>query len=80
MFTVPLRTQLANPLTTPCHARACSIMQLDQLVRQPTEQRLINSASFLKSQLPARLENHIYRLKVRSAASSVPFAGHLLPA
>lgn len=47
-------------------------MQLEQLVRQPTEQRLINSASFLKSQLPARLENHIYRLKVRSAASSVP--------
>jgi hypothetical protein len=56
-------------LTTPCRppvaAPACSITQLEQLVRQPTEQRLINSASFLKSQLPARLENHIYRLKVR---------------
>lgn len=49
-------------------ALSCSISQLDTLVRQPALPLLVNSATFLKTQLPARLENHIYRLQVGMCA------------
>ncbi len=55
-------------LQRPNYVQPISIQQLDSLCRDPTLERLVNSASFMKQQVPARLENHIYRLKVRTEA------------
>jgi hypothetical protein len=64
LTSMPPQPQSPNPL---CHLThlfpAHSLSQLEQLVRQPILRRVTNSATFLKSQLPARLENHIYRLR-----------------
>jgi len=59
---VPQLSCVAMLGVSPCVS--CSINQLDTLVRQPSLRLLVNSATFLKTQLPARLENHIHRLKV----------------
>lgn len=53
----------AEQLNSPNFIHPISLSQLEQLVRQPILRRVTNSATFLKSQLPARLENHIYRLR-----------------
>eukprot|EP00882_Tetradesmus_deserticola_P022589 GHRQ01024516.1.p1 GENE.GHRQ01024516.1~~GHRQ01024516.1.p1 ORF type:complete len:187 (+),score=42.48 GHRQ01024516.1:126-686(+) len=60
----PQETQLYDEqLQQPNFVHPVSISQLDNLCRQPTLQRLVNSAAFLKSQLPARLQNHVHRLQ-----------------
>lgn len=53
-------------LETPNFIHPIQITQLDNLCRHPTVPRVMHSANFMKSQLPARLENHIARLKVSS--------------
>lgn len=53
----------AEPETSK-YAQPINITQLDNLVRSPTLPRLVNSATFLKGQLPARLEGHLRRLQV----------------
>jgi hypothetical protein len=55
-------------LLTPVFVHPVAIGQLEELVRRPTLPRLVASASFLKSQLPARLENHVARLAALPAA------------
>ncbi|WIA16094.1 hypothetical protein OEZ85_012817 [Tetradesmus obliquus] len=60
----PAETQLyAEQLQQPNFVHPVTITQLDNLCRQPTLQRLVKSATFLKSQLPARLQNHVHRLQ-----------------
>jgi hypothetical protein len=46
-----------------------SVTQLESMCRKPSLKLLVNSAAFLKSQLPARLQNHLQRLEVMTAAS-----------
>jgi hypothetical protein len=61
----PGETQLyTEQLQQPNFVHPVAISQLDNLCRQPSLQRLVNSATFLKSQLPARLQNHVHRLQV----------------
>ncbi|KAF8059455.1 Pdk2 [Scenedesmus sp. PABB004] len=59
-------TQLAQPN----YVQPIAITQLDSLVRHPSLPLLVNSATFLKSQLPARLQNHIHRLSSLPPSSS----------
>jgi hypothetical protein len=54
-------------LNTPNYVTPISVQQLSSLIRNPTLRRLSNSAAFIKQQLPARLENHMHRLKVMMA-------------
>eukprot|EP00877_Chromochloris_zofingiensis_P002194 jgi/Chrzof1/11976/Cz06g16210.t1 len=56
-------------LETPNFIHPIQITQLDNLCRHPTVPRVMHSANFMKSQLPARLENHIARLKALPSAS-----------
>lgn len=51
-----------------------SITQLESMCRNPTLKLLVNSAAFLKSQLPARLQNHLQRLEV--SVHGMPLLGH----
>eukprot|EP00879_Flechtneria_rotunda_P032280 GHRR01035460.1.p1 GENE.GHRR01035460.1~~GHRR01035460.1.p1 ORF type:complete len:229 (+),score=46.66 GHRR01035460.1:210-896(+) len=53
----------SQQLQHPNFIHPVSISHLDSLCRNPSLQRLVNSAAFLKSQLPARLQNHIHRLQ-----------------
>lgn len=60
----PDDTPLYNEqLAAPNRVRQISVLQLDNLVRQHSLPRLVDSAEFLTSQLPARLENHVERLQ-----------------
>jgi hypothetical protein len=61
----PSESQLyAQQLETPNFVHTVSISQLDRICRHPSLPLLVNSAAFLKSQLPARLQNHMHRLQV----------------
>ncbi|KAI8477037.1 MAG: hypothetical protein J3K34DRAFT_516008 [Monoraphidium minutum] len=62
----------AQQLASPNHVRQISVLQLDNLVRQHSLPRLVASAAFLSSQLPARLENHISRLEALLPSCASP--------
>ncbi|GBF93755.1 hypothetical protein Rsub_06087 [Raphidocelis subcapitata] len=60
----PDDTPLYNEqLCAPNRVQQVNVVQLDKLVRQASLPRLVDSAAFLTSQLPARLENHVSRLQ-----------------
>lgn len=61
----------------PNYVHPISILQLDNLVREPSLPRLVKSCTFLKQQLPARLENHVQRLKAREGGGRGAHGGRL---
>lgn len=69
----PEETELyAQQLSAPAFVHPVSVGQLETMVRRPTLPRLVGSAAFLKSQLPARLSNHVARLAALPPSPTAP--------